>query len=57
MPKSGAPDVRWNKVPDANLIGNFELLLDEELTAHEENNQSQQRERSVKISLGNSRWK
>lgn len=57
LPKTGVPDVRWNKVPDADALGNFELLLDEELTSHEENGQNQQRERSIKLSTSSNRWK
>jgi tubulin polyglutamylase TTLL1 len=28
--------VRWNKTPSAEAMGNFELLLDEELAAQDE---------------------
>lgn len=28
--------VRWNKIPKPEALGNFELLLDEELASHEE---------------------
>ncbi|XP_063240257.1 polyglutamylase complex subunit TTLL1 isoform X2 [Bacillus rossius redtenbacheri] len=31
LPPDGVPDVRWNKIPPADALGNFELLLDEEL--------------------------
>lgn len=31
LPSNGIPDVRWNKCPSPETIGNFELLLDEEL--------------------------
>ncbi|XP_060835635.1 polyglutamylase complex subunit TTLL1-like [Rhopalosiphum padi] len=31
LPTSGIPDVRWNKCPSREAVGNFELLIDEEL--------------------------
>lgn len=31
LPPDGIPDVRWNKCPSAEAMGNFELLLDEEI--------------------------
>ncbi|XP_068081301.1 polyglutamylase complex subunit TTLL1-like [Anabrus simplex] len=34
LPPDGTPDVRWNKVPSPNALGNFELLLDEDLANH-----------------------
>ncbi|XP_024941510.1 probable tubulin polyglutamylase TTLL1 isoform X2 [Cephus cinctus] len=36
LPPDGVPDVRWNKCPSPEAMGNFELLLDEELAAQEE---------------------
>ncbi|XP_011297936.1 probable tubulin polyglutamylase TTLL1 isoform X2 [Fopius arisanus] len=36
LPPDGVPDVRWNKCPTPQAMGNFELLLDEELSAQEE---------------------
>lgn len=57
LPPSGVPDVRWNKVPHADVLGNFELLLDEELSAQEENGQNQQRDRSIKLTGSGNRWK
>ncbi|KAF4524404.1 hypothetical protein B566_EDAN009320 [Ephemera danica] len=36
LPPDGMPDVRWNKIPSAEALGNFELLLDEELAAQDE---------------------
>ncbi|XP_047112495.1 polyglutamylase complex subunit TTLL1-like [Schistocerca piceifrons] len=33
LPPDGVPDVRWNKVPSQEALGNFELLLDEELAS------------------------
>ncbi|KAI8128007.1 putative tubulin polyglutamylase TTLL1 [Lucilia cuprina] len=54
LPPDGIPDVRWNKIPSADALGNFELLLDEELAAQEEAQNSQQSKNSK--SMGN-RWK
>ncbi|KDR22678.1 hypothetical protein L798_12812, partial [Zootermopsis nevadensis] len=42
----GIPDVRWNKVPSPEALGNFELLLDEELAFQEEHPANQSRSRS-----------
>ncbi|XP_046671709.1 polyglutamylase complex subunit TTLL1 [Homalodisca vitripennis] len=36
LPPDGIPDTRWNKIPTPDKLGNFELLIDEELAAHEE---------------------
>ncbi|KAK6622692.1 putative tubulin polyglutamylase ttll1 [Polyplax serrata] len=36
LPPDGIPDVRWNKIPAPEALGNFELLLDEELAAQDE---------------------
>lgn len=33
LPPSGVPDVRWSKCPSREAMGNFELLIDEELAA------------------------
>ncbi|OWR54090.1 putative tubulin polyglutamylase TTLL1 [Danaus plexippus plexippus] len=30
LPPDGIPDVRWNKVPNSESLGNFDLLIDEE---------------------------
>lgn len=57
LPPSGIPDVRWNKVPSAEALGNFELLLDEELSAHEETGINQNREKNIKTTCGGNRWK
>jgi tubulin polyglutamylase TTLL1 len=38
--------VRWNKVPSPEALGNFELLLDEELASQDENPTNQSRSRS-----------
>lgn len=46
--------VRWNKIPSADALGNFDLLIDEELAAQEEAQNSQQNKNSK--SMGN-RWK
>ncbi|XP_055692032.1 polyglutamylase complex subunit TTLL1 [Lutzomyia longipalpis] len=37
LPPDGVPDVRWNKIPNQEALGNFELLLDEEIAAQDEN--------------------
>lgn len=57
LPPSGIPDVRWNKVPSNDVLGNFELLLDEELSAHEENGPNQQRDRNIRMTANGTRWK
>nr|CAI5858997.1 unnamed protein product [Callosobruchus analis] len=31
VPPSGIPDVRWNKIPSPQALGDFELLIDEDL--------------------------
>lgn len=36
LPSEGVPDVRWNKVPSPEALGNFDLLIDEELIEKEE---------------------
>ncbi|XP_070172776.1 polyglutamylase complex subunit TTLL1 isoform X3 [Polyergus mexicanus] len=36
LPPDGIPDVKWNKSPSPEALGNFELLLDEELAAQDE---------------------
>lgn len=57
LPPSGVPDVRWNKVPSPDVLGNFELLLDEELTSQEESVQHQQRDKNIKPLASGNRWK
>lgn len=57
LPPNGVPDVRWNKVPSADALGNFELLLDEELSAQDENGSNQPRERNPKPGTSGNRWK
>ncbi|GFN96274.1 ubulin polyglutamylase ttll1 [Plakobranchus ocellatus] len=39
IPPGEAPDVRWNKVPDKENLGNFDLLYDEELANAEQGQQ------------------
>ncbi|XP_037937126.1 probable tubulin polyglutamylase TTLL1 [Teleopsis dalmanni] len=36
LPPDGLPDVRWNKVPTREALGNFELLFDEDLAAQDD---------------------
>lgn len=57
IPPNGMPDVRWNKIPNPEALGNFELLLDEELAAHDEGGVAPQKEKVVKMTAGSSRWK
>lgn len=57
IPPSGIPDVRWNKIPNADVLGNFELLLDEELAAQEEGNNIVTRDKVPKMTASSSRWK
>uniref|UniRef100_A0A2S2R7G4 Putative tubulin polyglutamylase TTLL1 n=1 Tax=Sipha flava TaxID=143950 RepID=A0A2S2R7G4_9HEMI len=40
LPPSGIPDVRWNKCPSREAMGNFELLIDEELAAKDKSGPS-----------------
>ncbi|XP_045535815.1 polyglutamylase complex subunit TTLL1-like [Papilio machaon] len=37
VPPDGIPDARWNKIPSAEALGDFEVLIDEELMDKEEN--------------------
>lgn len=48
--------VRWNKVPSPDSLGNFELLLDEELAAQDEAVHGSSSSAKDK-SKGGSRWK
>lgn len=48
--------VRWNKIPSADALGNFDLLLDEELAAQEEQAQTAQPSTKGRGGGGN-RWK
>ncbi|XP_055537111.1 polyglutamylase complex subunit TTLL1-like [Wyeomyia smithii] len=36
LPPDGIPDVRWNKIPSPEMLGNFDLLIDEEIAAQDE---------------------
>ncbi|XP_018786552.1 PREDICTED: probable tubulin polyglutamylase TTLL1 isoform X1 [Bactrocera latifrons] len=56
LPPDGVPDVRWNKIPSSDALGNFDLLLDEELAAQEEQAQSAQPSTKGRGGGGN-RWK
>ncbi|XP_039962745.1 polyglutamylase complex subunit TTLL1 isoform X1 [Bactrocera neohumeralis] len=56
LPPDGVPDVRWNKIPSADALGNFDLLLDEELAAQEEQAQTAQPSTKGRGAGGN-RWK
>ncbi|XP_014092334.1 polyglutamylase complex subunit TTLL1 isoform X2 [Bactrocera oleae] len=56
LPPDGVPDVRWNKIPSADALGNFDLLLDEELAAQEEQAQTAQPSTKGRGGGGN-RWK
>ncbi|XP_058789188.1 polyglutamylase complex subunit TTLL1 isoform X1 [Phymastichus coffea] len=40
LPPDGVPDVRWPKCPSQEAMGNFELLIDEELAAQDERDNS-----------------
>ncbi|KAH8415283.1 hypothetical protein KR009_006545 [Drosophila setifemur] len=57
LPPDGVPDVRWNKVPSADALGNFELLIDEELAAQDEQHQNSSNNAHSKTSKMGSRWK
>uniref|UniRef100_A0A0B7A5P9 Polyglutamylase complex subunit TTLL1 n=1 Tax=Arion vulgaris TaxID=1028688 RepID=A0A0B7A5P9_9EUPU len=39
LPPGQVPDVRWNRMPDKETYGHFELLFDEELANADQNNQ------------------
>lgn len=54
--------MRWNKIPSADALGNFDLLLDEELAAQEEQAQTAQAAQAAQPSTkgrggGGNRWK
>ncbi|XP_066593904.1 polyglutamylase complex subunit TTLL1 isoform X2 [Prorops nasuta] len=51
LPPDGVPDVRWNKCPSTESLGNFELLLDEELASQDEKDNPQ------KYRGGSCKWK
>ncbi|XP_026479840.1 probable tubulin polyglutamylase TTLL1 [Ctenocephalides felis] len=52
LPPDGIPDVRWNKIPSPDKLGNFELLIDEELAALEAS-----QEATPNVRQRSSRWK
>ncbi|XP_076396567.1 tubulin tyrosine ligase-like 1B isoform X3 [Megachile rotundata] len=52
VPPDGIPDVKWNKCPTPEALGNFELLLDEELCSQEDKEYS-----SGKYRSSSSKWK
>lgn len=35
LPNGEIPDVRWNKIPSKDALGNFEVLYDEELASQD----------------------
>ncbi|XP_069675293.1 polyglutamylase complex subunit TTLL1 isoform X3 [Periplaneta americana] len=37
LPPNGIPNVQWNKIPLKSALGDFELLLDEDLATQDEN--------------------
>lgn len=49
--------VRWNKIPAPEALGNFELLLDEELAAQDENNVTKDKMKTGGAGSGANRWK
>ncbi|KAL7296496.1 probable tubulin polyglutamylase TTLL1 isoform X1 [Trichogramma pretiosum] len=51
LPSDGVPDVRWNKCPSQEAMGNFELLIDEELAYQDE------RENPTKYKSSHGKWK
>ncbi|XP_063706533.1 polyglutamylase complex subunit TTLL1-like [Culicoides brevitarsis] len=53
LPPDGIPDVRWNKIPNPEALGNFDLLIDEDLAAQDDNNPSS----NGKHKTNNHRWK
>uniref|UniRef100_A0A182FZS6 Polyglutamylase complex subunit TTLL1 n=3 Tax=Nyssorhynchus TaxID=44543 RepID=A0A182FZS6_ANOAL len=54
LPPDGVPDVRWNKIPSPDMLGNFDLLIDEEIAAQEDNMQNSS---SGKHRSNSNRWK
>ncbi|XP_041978176.1 probable tubulin polyglutamylase TTLL1 [Aricia agestis] len=38
VPPAGVPDARWNKIPTAEALGDFEVLIDEELIERDDVN-------------------
>lgn len=53
LPPDGMPDVKWNKSPSLEALGNFELLLDEELAAQDEREGSSNKYRGSSLN----KWK
>lgn len=49
----GSISVKWNKSPSPEALGNFELLLDEELAAQDERESSSNKYRGSSLS----KWK
>lgn len=45
--------VRWNKIPSLEALGNFELLLDEEIAAQDDTTHNRDR----KNQQSTNRWK
>ncbi|GLH00835.1 Tubulin glycylase 3A [Gryllus bimaculatus] len=58
LPPDGVPDIRWNKVPSPEALGNFELLLDEDLANHADDHGSHLPGRGARSDMrSTSRWK
>ncbi|CAB3230025.1 unnamed protein product [Arctia plantaginis] len=38
LPPDGIPDARWNKIPNEEALGDFDILIDEELIDREDTN-------------------
>ncbi|XP_011068408.1 PREDICTED: probable tubulin polyglutamylase TTLL1 [Acromyrmex echinatior] len=53
LPPDGMPDVKWNKLPSPEALGNFELLLDEELAVQDERESSSSKYRGSSLN----KWK
>ncbi|KAJ8730078.1 hypothetical protein PYW07_017116 [Mythimna separata] len=49
VPPDGIPDARWNKIPSADALGDFELLIDEELIEKEDANSRYNKYHRVRI--------
>lgn len=48
--------VRWNKIPNPEALGNFELLIDEELAAQDDVNSNKDKLKTSGFGAHN-RWK
>ncbi|XP_059486933.1 polyglutamylase complex subunit TTLL1 [Neocloeon triangulifer] len=58
LPPDGMPDVRWNKTPSPEALGNFELLLDEDLAAQDDAGPSSSSSHgSARYGRPSNRWK